>query len=207
MVNLGTKPALIVIDMQNAFCREDGSMNKVGLGYENAAAVVEPVVRLLDAARAAGLPIFHTRYSLNADYSDAGLLNERYPGMRDTGAMVRGTWDNAIVEELEPFESEHVIDKTRYSAFIGTDFEERLRSLGIDTLIVCGVTTEVCVESTARDAYQRDIRVVVPRDATAAIDSQRHEDALRAMEYCVGQVVAVDELIDALAALPQTVRS
>jgi ureidoacrylate peracid hydrolase len=203
MLELGKNPALIVIDMQNAFCKPEGSMNQVGLGYENAAAVVEPVARLLNAARGAGIPIFQTRYTLNADYSDAGLLNERYPGMKDTGAMVRDTWDNAIIDELEPREGEHVVDKTRYSAFIGTDLEERLRELGVDTLIVCGVTTEVCVESTIRDAFQRDIRIFVPGDATAAIDTQRHEDALRVIEYALGTVTAVDELEQALAALPQ----
>ena len=146
MVNLGKRPALVVVDMQNGFCEPEGFMAKVGLGYENAAAVVEPVARLIEAARAAQIPVFYTRYSLNADYSDAGLLTEMYPGVEETGAMVRGTWDNALVEALQPTEGEVVIDKTRYSTFVGTDFGERLTVLGVDTLIVCGVTTEICVE-------------------------------------------------------------
>ena len=203
MLNLGQRPALIVIDMQNGFCAPEGFMAKVGLGYENAASVVQPIARLLASARAAGIPIFHTRYTLKADYSNAGLLSEMFPTMKDTGGMVEGTWDNAVVEELTPEDGEVVIDKTRYSAFVGTDFEERLRELGVDTLIVCGVTTECCVESTVRDAFQRDIRILVPADAVHASDTQRHEDALRVIDYCFGTLTNVEELEETLQRLPQ----
>jgi ureidoacrylate peracid hydrolase len=203
MLNLGQRPALVVVDMQNGFCAPEGFMAKVGLGHEHAAAVVRPVVRLVEAARRAGIPIFYTRYSLAPDYSDAGLITEMYPGLEETGAMVRDTWDNALVDELRPADGEVVIDKTRYSTFVGTDFGERLADLGVDTLIVCGVTTEICVESTVRDAFARDIRIFVPSDATAAADAQRHEDALRVIAYGFGTVTSVAELEDALAPLPQ----
>jgi ureidoacrylate peracid hydrolase len=187
--------------MQNGFCASEGFMAKVGLGHENAAAVVPPVARLVGAARAAHVPIFFTRYSLNADYSDAGLLTEIYPGFETTGGMVRETWDNALVDGLQPAEGEIVIDKTRYSTFVGTDFGERLADLAVDTLIVCGVTTEICVESTVRDAFARDIRIFVPSDATAAAHVQRHEDALRVIAYGFGTVTSVAELEEALAGL------
>jgi ureidoacrylate peracid hydrolase len=164
---------------------------------------VAPVARLVGAARAARVPIFFTRYSLNADYSDAGLLTEIYPGFETTGGMVRETWDNALVDGLQPAEGEIVIDKTRYSTFVGTDFGERLADLVVDTLIVCGVTTEICVESTVRDAFARDIRIFVPSDATAAADLQRHEDALRVIAYGFGTVTTVAELEEALAGLPE----
>ena len=117
--------------------------------------------------------------------------------------MGRGTRDNALVDALQPAENEVVIDKTRYSTFVGTDFAERLAVLGVDTLIVCGVTTEICVESTVRDAFARDIRIFVPSDATAAADTQRHEDALRVIAYGFGTVTSVAELEEALARLPQ----
>jgi ureidoacrylate peracid hydrolase len=203
MLNLGQRPALIIIDMQNGFCTPEGFMARIGLGYENAASVIAPVARLLAAAREAGIPIFQTRYTLKPDYSDAGLLNEMYPTMKDSGGMVEQTWDNAIIDELEPREGEVVIDKTRYSAFVGTDFGDRLAELDVDTLIVCGVTTEICVESTVRDAFARDIRIIVPSDATQAADTQRHEDALRVIAYGFGTVTTVAELEEALARLPQ----
>jgi ureidoacrylate peracid hydrolase len=205
MADLGKAPALIVIDMQNGFCREEGFMNKLGLDWKMAVEAIEPIKRLLAAARQAGIPIFHTRYSLNPDYSDAGLIIERFAALKDTGGMVRGTWDNAIIDELAPREGEVVIDKTRYTAFYGTDLEDRLRELGTDTLIVCGVTTEICVESTIRDAFFRDIRILIPDDATGAASRQRHEDALRVITYGFGTVTNVEELEQALAALPQAV--
>jgi ureidoacrylate peracid hydrolase len=200
-MDLGRQPALIVIDMQNGFCSPEGFMAKIGLDYAPSAEVIGPIRRLLGAARRAGIPRFFTRYSLNPDYSDAGLLLEVFPGIRGTGGMVRDSWDAALVEELTPEDDEVVIDKTRYTAFYGTDLEERLRALDVDTLIVCGVTTNVCVESTVRDAFFRDIRVVVPEDGTAAVTPELHEGALDDFRYGFGQVVTVAELEEALEAL------
>lgn len=194
-------PALIVIDMQNGFCDEQGFMNKIGLDYTPSAAVIEPVRTLLEASRSAGIPIFFTRYSLNADYSDAGLLLEVWPGIERTGGMVRGSWDADVVDALAPGEGEVVIDKTRYSAFYGTDFEAQLRELGVETLIVCGVTTNICVESTVRDAFFRDVRVVVPSDGTAAVTPALHEGALEDFRYGFGQVAPTAEIVEALGAL------
>ena len=205
MVQLGQKPALIVIDMQNGFCDPDGFMNKIGLDYTTSAEAIEPISRLLAAARGASVPIFFTRYSLNADYSDAGLLLELFPAIKEAGGMIRGTWDADIVETLAPREGENVVDKTRYSAFYDTDLERQLRELGVDSLIVCGVTTNICVESTVRDAFFRDIRVIVPSDGTAAVTPELHEGALRDFEYGFGQVATVAELEEALASLPQAV--
>lgn len=205
MVHLGQKPALIVIDMQNGFCDPDGFMNKIGLDYTTSAEAIEPISRLLAAARGASVPIFFTRYSLNADYSDAGLLLELFPAIKDAGGMIRGTWDADIVDALAPQDGEQVVDKTRYSAFYDTDLERQLRELGVDSLIVCGVTTNICVESTVRDAFFRDIRVIVPSDGTAAVTPELHEGALRDFEYGFGQVATVSELEEALASLPQAV--
>jgi ureidoacrylate peracid hydrolase len=205
-VNLGKSPALIVIDMQNGFCVANGFMDQIGLGYEASASVIEPIGRLVEASRAAGIPIVFTRYSLNEDYSDGGLLMEVFPQIKGTGGMVRHTWDADVVAALEPLPGEIVLDKTRYSAFYDTDLEERLRTLGVDTVIVCGVTTNICVESTVRDAFFRDIRTVVPSDGTAAVTPALHEGALEDFRYGFGQVGTVDEIAAALAALPAAAR-
>ncbi len=204
MIELGQRPALIVIDMQNGFCHQDGFMNKIGLDYTTSETAVEPIGRLLAAARTAGIPVFFTRYALNADYSDAGLILELFPAIKDARGIVRDTWDADIVDELKPQPGERVVDKTRYSAFYDTDLEHQLRELGVDTLIVCGVTTNICVESTVRDAFFRDIRVVVPNDGTAAVTPELHEGALRDFEYGFGRVSTVAEIAEALALLPQT---
>ena len=200
-MNLGARPALIVIDMQNGFCNAKGFMAQIGLAYEPSAEVIGPISRLLASARNAEIPIYFTRYSLNEDYSDGGLLLEVFPAIDGTGGLVRGSWDADVVEELEPAEGEVVLDKTRYSAFYGTDLEEQLRAQGADSLIVCGVTTNICVESTVRDAFFRDIRPIVPEDGTAAVTPELHEGALDDFRYGFGQVVSIAEIETALEQL------
>jgi ureidoacrylate peracid hydrolase len=204
-MQLSRNTALIIIDMQNGFCHEDGFMNKIGLDWTTSRDAIGPVKRLADASRRAGLPVFYTRYALNADYSDAGLMREIYPQIIEAKGMVRDTWDAEIVDDLTPEPSDHVIDKTRYSAFYDTPLEQQLRALDIDTVIVCGVTTNVCVESTVRDAFFRDIRVIVPSDATAAVSEELHEGALNDFRYAFGPVVTVAELEEALRTMPSVV--
>jgi ureidoacrylate peracid hydrolase len=197
-LNLGRTPALIIVDMQNGFCHADGHRGKIGLDYASAAAVVRPIARLLEAARGAQVPIFFMRYSLKADYSDAGLLLEMWPGLKDAGALIGGTWAAEIVPELCPSEGEYVIDKNRQSAFYGTDLEAQLRQLEVDTLIVCGVTTNMCVESTVRDGFCRDFRIFVPADGTAAPTEELHKRGLLNVEFGFGTVTVVSDLVDAL---------
>lgn len=197
-MQLRPKTALIIIDMQNGFCHEDGFMNKIGLDWTTSRDAIGPVKRLADAARAADLPVFYTRYTLNPDYSDAGLMLELFPEIAEAKGMVRDTWDAEIVDELAPKAGDRVVDKTRYSAFYDTDLEQQLRELKTEALIVCGVTTNVCVESTVRDAFFRDIRVIVPSDATAAVTPELHEGALEDFRYSFGPVVTVAELEEAM---------
>jgi ureidoacrylate peracid hydrolase len=204
-MELRAKTALIIIDMQNGFCHEDGFMNKIGLDWTTSRDAIGPVKQLAAAARAADLPVFYTRYTLNPDYSDAGLITEIFPEIMEAKGMVRDTWDAEIVPELAPQPGDRVIDKTRYSAFYDTDLEQQLRDLKTEALIVCGVTTNVCVESTVRDAFFRDIRVIVPSDATAAVTPELHEGALEDFRYSFGPVVTVAELEEAMQAMTTSV--
>jgi ureidoacrylate peracid hydrolase len=180
-------------------------MNKIGLDWTTSRDAIGPVKQLAAAARAADLPVFYTRYTLNPDYSDAGLITEIFPEIMEAKGMVRDTWDAEIVPELAPQPGDRVIDKTRYSAFYDTDLEQQLRDLKTEALIVCGVTTNVCVESTVRDAFFRDIRVIVPSDATAAVTPELHEGALEDFRYSFGPVVTVAELEEAMQAMTTSV--
>lgn len=207
-MNLNGHPALVVVDMQNGFCKAGGFMDKVGLDYRPSQAVIGPVSRLLSTFREAGLPVIFTRYWLNADYSDAGLLSELLPAAKEHGGMVRETWDGDLVDELAPQPGDEVLDKTRHSAFYETDFDARLKRLGIDTLVICGVTTNVCVEATARDGFARDYRIVLVSDASAAVTPEMHTGTLRTIEYCMGDVATVEQVRAALAdRKPDVVRS
>ena len=196
------KTALIVVDMQNAFLGEEGSMNKVGLDITYLQKTAEPVRQLVDACHKANIPVIFTRYALRPDFKDAGCLVELFPALKDVNSIVSGTWDAELDERLGVKPGDFIVDKTRYSAFYNTNLEVILRGLGVDTVVVCGVTTEICVESIVRDAFFRDYRIVVPEDAVAAIDPLRHEGTLRTIRFGFGTVTTVDEITRAIAGVP-----
>ena len=156
--------------MQNSCLADEGSMAKVGLDISDLKTTVAPVQRLIAASRAAGIPIVFSQYEFRPDYSDGGLLVELYPALREVGGMAAGTWDAAFDSRLTVEPSDIVISKNRYSAFYGTELEQVLRERGVRTLIICGVTTEMCVESTLRDGFFHDFRIVLAADAVASVD-------------------------------------
>ncbi len=187
--------ALIVVDLQRAFCHPSGSLARSGLDCRAAARVVAPAIRLVEAARAAGRPVVFTRYVLRPDWGDAGLLAEISPALRRVNGLVRGTPDVDLMPGLDPKPTDHVVDKQRYSAFWDTHLRERLSRHAIETVVVCGVTTNVCVAATARDAFAFDLRVVVVADATADVDDELHAGALRSIAYAVGAVAQTDAVL------------
>ena len=192
------KTACIVVDMQGGFLWDDGFMARFGLDITYLKKTVEPVRRVIQACRVAGVPIIFTRYILRPDYSDAGLFAEKFPGAKGEKAMFPDAFDTDIDERLKPQPDDFIVDKTRYSAFYCTHMDVILRGLGVDTVIICGVTTEICVESTIRDAFFRDFKIIMVTDAVAAVDPKRHEGTLQTIEYGFGTLVTTDQLADAL---------
>ena len=197
----GSKMAMIVVDMQNAFLNDEGSMNKGGMDITELKKTVLPVSSLITACRSADVPIIFTRYVLRADYKDAGLRSVRGPKFKEINSLVVGTWDSELDPRMDQRLEDYVLDKTRYSSFYNTSLEVILRGLGVDTLIVCGVTTEICVESTIRDAYFRDFKIIVPKDAVAAMDIGRHKGTLATIEFGFGSVTTSAELINDLSGI------
>ena len=193
--------ALLLVDMQNGFCKPDGSFAKMtagrGLSIELCEKAVAGCQRLLEAARMSDIPIVFTRYVYHHDYVDGGVLLEKYPEMKEIGSLAEGSWDAEIVDELTPRANEFVIDKSRYSSFYGTRLEPILNGLDVTSLVVGGVTTNVCVETTVRDASQRDYHVFVVSDATGELNQARHDNALEIMAYGFGWVVGSDEVLAA----------
>lgn len=182
MVPSVTGSALIVVDMQNGFCTKGGSCDRIGLPVERLSVAIEPCRRLVAAARAASVPIIFTRYVYRADFRDGGtMVNELLPALRTCNALVAGSEDAAILPELTPREGDYVLDKNRPSSFYATPLETWLHGLGVREIVVCGVTTNCCVETTVRDASQRDYRTFVVQDAVAEFDEERHTVALRSM--------------------------
>lgn len=189
------RSALLVVDMQNAFLSPEGSMVRRGFDTTPLQSAVEPCARLLSIARAAQVPVVHTRYVYRPDYKDVGVrVRELFPGVIETKGLAAGTWDVEIDERVAAAPGEIVIDKNRPSAFIGTPLETILRSMRIESLVICGVTTNICVESSARDASQFDYRTFVVSDATAEMEQSRYESALKTLAFLFARVMTVSDV-------------
>ncbi len=168
--------ALIVIDMQRDFLLPGGFGASLGNDVAELAKVVPPLAALLAAARAAGLLVVHTREGHRPDLSDCppAKLGRGAPSKRigDEGAygriLIRGEYGHDIVDELAPIEGEVVIDKPGKGAFYATDLQDVLTAAGITTLLVTGVTTEVCVHTTTREANDRGYECLVVSDCVGS---------------------------------------
>ena len=178
--------ALVLIDMQRDFLEPGGFGESLGNDVGKLAKVVPPLKRLLDTARAVGLTVIHTREGHRPDLSDAppAKIERGAPSQRigDPGPMgrilVRGESGQDFIEALYPLPGEPVIDKPGKGAFYATDFGAILKHRHIDTLIVTGVTTEVCVHTTVREANDRGYRCLVPGDCCGSYFDTFHEVGL-----------------------------
>ncbi|QEL21630.1 cysteine hydrolase [Bosea sp. F3-2] len=181
------RTALLMIDMQRDFLEPGGFGEALGNDVSRLRAAIAPCRALLDMAREAGLFVIHTREGHRADLSDAPSAKlERSPPEKRIGAcgpmgriLVRGEPGHDIVPELAPLPGEPVIDKPGKGAFYQTDLELMLRNRSIASLVVAGVTTEVCVHTTIREANDRGYRCLVPGDACASYFAEFHEVGLR----------------------------
>lgn len=170
--------ALIVIDMQHAYLSTGGYLDLVGFDISGAPKVIEAVRGMVDAARAAGLTIIFVRNGFDPEQHEAGpasapVYHKSNPlkFMRANpdhrGKLItKGAWDYGFVDALTPGQDDIVIHKSRYSAFAGTNLEPLLRGRRISNLLICGVNTNVCVESTIRDGFHREFFCVMIEDAT-----------------------------------------
>lgn len=188
--------ALLVVDLQNGFCSPAGSFARLGADTSMCRAAVAGCGELVGAARRAGTPVIWVRKVHAEDHGDAGLLAARMPGLRTVGGLVRGTWDAELVPEVGPLDGEPVVDKRRFSAFHDSVLDDVLQERGVGRLVVCGVTTDVCVDTTVRDASQRDYPTVVVSDATGALSADRHAAALSTLGSVFADVMTAREVTE-----------
>ena len=202
--------ALLIIDMQRDFCAPGGYAAQAGLDVARLAAPVANVRRLLDAARRAAILVVHTREGHRADLSDCPpvkLQRSIAAGAPIGGPgplgrlLVRGEAGHDFIDELQPVAGEPVVDKPGYGAFHQTDLAQILATRGITQLVLCGVTTEVCVHSTLREAVDRGYACLTVGDACAASDPSLHDAALAMIGVEGGIFGRVIDTAQAVAAL------
>lgn len=199
MIRLDTKPeaievdlassAIVVVDMQNAFASKGGMLDVGGVDISGAPRVISAIRPVINAARTAGIPVVYLQMGYKPDLSNAGGTGS--PNSRKELAMrlmcqraelkgkllTEGTWDFAIVDDLAPRPGDLVIVKTRYSGFAGTTLDAQLRVRGIHYLFFAGIATNVCVESTLRDAYFLDYWPILLVDGTMQAGAASAQDA------------------------------
>ena len=179
--------ALLIIDMQRDFMEPGGFGETLGNDVSQLARAVGPIAAVLDAAREIGLLVVHTREGHLPDLSDAppAKIERGAPSLRigDPGPMgrilIRGEAGHDIIPALYPLDGEIVIDKPGKGAFYATELDDVLRKYGIENLLVCGVTTEVCVNTTVREANDRGYDCLVPSDCVGSYFPEFHEMGLK----------------------------
>src|SRR5881392_3553984 len=230
MVTLDAKPepiaidparaAVIVVDMENDFVAKGGMFDRAGADISGAQKAIAPTAKVLAAARQAGSKLIYLKMGYRPDLSDLGATDSvnrtrhlkfgvgqtiRAPDGRESRVLIRDTWDTDIVPELKPQPDDIVIYKTRISGFYQTDLDATLKKFGIKYLIVTGVTTSICVESTVRDAMFRADLCVLLRDCMSEpmghdLPRTNHEASLLNAEALFGWVSDSDQFIKAVAA-------
>lgn len=205
--------ALLVVDMQNDFCKPRGFFAQAGHDVGPCLAAVESARLLLEVVRSVGVRVVYTK-SVHGPPPPHRLVPLRFraprdspnfvPGVGGTEDLPPGTWGTEIVEELTPHPGDLVIEKARYSPFFRTRLEDELRRRAIGTVVIVGTYSHVCVEAAARDAYMRDFDVLVVSDCVAALGGDRdlHEASLRNTALLFGVVAPASDVV---AALEQTV--
>jgi ureidoacrylate peracid hydrolase len=196
------RTALVVVDVQNDFCHPDGMMAREGFDTGAVEAMAEHLPQLLAAAREAGVLVVFVRnvYSTEANWYLSPVWLDQAARRRRGSYTERAvcppdSWSGDFYGEVRPRDDEVVVTKHRFCAFTNTDLDLVLRSHDVRTIVLAGVASNVCVETTARAGFVRDYHVVFTSDGTATYDDAMHAAALRTIDLYFGEVVTIDDLV------------
>ena len=205
------RTAVIVVDLQNAFVSERGMFALSGINVSGTQTIIEPCKNVISAARERDCKVIYLRHAYNTDLSDSGgenspnwykelgliLLRER-PDLKDVG-LIDGTWGAEIIEELKPPEGSIVVRKQRFSGFAGTNLDFVLKTNNIKYLVFVGVATNVCVETTIRDAFSHDYFPILISDGVSHAGKDFLQDAtIFNVKFALGWVVDSKGFCDSL---------
>jgi ureidoacrylate peracid hydrolase len=192
-------PALIVIDVQNGFVSKGGSYDELGMDISHYQQAIPNISKLIGYCRTVDIPIFYTQAVREKSGIDLLtnthriLPKSREERIRKKPICVRETWDANIVEEIKPSPMDHIVIKRRDSAFQDTEIGVWLESIGIDTLMFCGIDTSICVEASLRDAFNEGYDVILISDATASGNIKHSESTLEIVRDYYGLVMDLKE--------------
>lgn len=192
------RSALLIVDMQKDFCVRGFGAEQAGRDISAAHAAIGPITTLLESARSAGVLVVHVAFSTlpgHASDSGAWLAQRRRSTASGDSLCIAGTPGFEFIDELRPRTGELTIEKHRYSAFTGTSLDMKLRAHGIDSLVVTGVSTNACVESTARAGFELGYYICVPPDAVGSWDMHLHEATLQNINHRFGVTLPGAELV------------
>jgi nicotinamidase-related amidase len=202
------RSALVIVDMQNDFLHRDGSFAHIAREHPEAnidlpflIGTIPQAKRLLDAFRAAGKPVVYVAHVLKPDYSDAAFPYWRLgmePGGGNRTHCVEGTWGAQIIDELKPRDGEPLVVKKGFGGFSNTPLDTILRNIGVNTCVIAGVTTCVCVSNTVRGGVENNYRMVLVRDAVAEVSRDTHDAELKTMERLFADVMTTDQVMDSV---------
>jgi nicotinamidase-related amidase len=187
------KACLLVIDMQNDFLEESGADF-----FHNAADIVPNVRSIVVACRKARIPVIFTGHRHDNPAVDGGMTAEWWPEIKSGRSLAGGSWGAEVSERIGPQKGERIVWKHRYSAFYNTDLEIVLKGLGVTDIIITGILTNVCCETTARDAFMRDFRVFIVADATASTEPDLHLGSLKNLAYAFASITSTSSLLQKL---------
>jgi ureidoacrylate peracid hydrolase len=200
---------LIVIDMQNGFVSKNGSYDRLGMNIEDYRRIIPTIQELIIFCRGEGIPIFYTQAVREPSGIDlllhdhSVLPRTREERLEKIPICVRGTWDADIIDEIQPSDEDHIILKRRDSAFQDTELKVWLRSVGINTLIFCGVDTSICVETSLRDGFNQGYDVILIADATASGIKKHYDTTLERVRDYYGIVTYLHEFEEIIKILEQ----
>ena len=178
---------LLVVDVQNDFCHEEGVFGRAGVNLVGHQAAVNKLVPFIEAARSVAIPIVFVRTAHDAWNNSPAFIDRYVRKAAGAEIVATGSW-GAEYYRVRPLKEDCEIVKHRYSAFVGTSLEVVLRSVGRSTILVTGVTTNVCVESTIREACMRDYRAVLVEDCASAPTPSEHEASVYNVRTYFGAV-------------------
>lgn len=187
--------ALIVVDVQNDFCHPEGAFAKKGIETKHMAAIAPALIKLIGEGKKAGLPVVYIKTE-HSRWTNSAAWVERSTERQGPPVCARGTWGTDFYK-VEPKNDDYIVIKHRYSAFQDTDLDCVLRSLEVKTLIMTGVATNVCVESTARHGFMKNYNIVFVNDCAGAATIEEHEATLYNMKKYFGIVASSEEIIKA----------